>query len=189
MEAVAADAVVLVILIGNGVHVCLTGHGLMERGVEHCDHGNVAHNGLAGVDTGDVGGIVQGSEGDALFERGHDCVINADGACKLLAAVNHAVTDSVDLLHGGNNAVLRAGQLVNDSRDSLGMSGHGDVLIEDGLAACQRAVLEVTVNADALAQTLCHDLLVGHINELVLKRGAACVNNKNFHVSYPFSCK
>ena len=58
-----------------------------------------------------------------------------------------------------------------------------------GLAAYQRAVLEVAVDADALTQPLCHDLLVGHVDELVLEGGAACVNNKNFHVSYPFSCK
>ena len=161
----------------------------MERGVEHGDHGNIAHNGLAGVDAGDVGGVVQRREGDALFERGHNGVVNADGACKLLAAVNHAVADSVDLLHGGNNAVFRAGQLLDDSCDSLRVGWHRDVLIEDGLAAYQRAVLEVAVDADALTQPLCHDLLVGHVDELVLEGGAACVDNKNFHVSYPFSCK
>ncbi len=186
VEAVAADAVVLIVFIGNCVHVCLAGHGLMEGGIEHRDHGNVAHNVAAGVDADDVCWVVQGSEGGALLESFHDGIVDAHGGSELLAAVNDAVTDGVDLLHGCDNAVLGAGELVDDGCYCLGMGGHCDVLVEYGLAADQRGVLEVTVKADALAQTLSHDRLGLHVDQLILQGRAACVDNKNFHSKFPF---
>ena len=61
------------------------------------------------------------------------------------------------------------------------MLNKGDQTVETvKLGADQWAVLEVAVDADALTQPLCHDLLVGHVDELVLEGGAACVDNKNF---------
>ena len=66
------------------------------------------------------------------------------------------------------------------------MRGHCDVLIEHALPADERGVLEVAVYADALAQTLRHDLLGVHVDELILERGAACIDNKNFHLSFSF---
>ena len=177
VEAVAADAVILVVLVRNGVHESLAGHGLMEGGVEHGDHGDVAHNGLAGVDAGDVGGVVKGGKGSALLKSGHDVVVDLDGAGELLTAVHHAVTDSVDLLHGGDDTVLRAGELLDDSGDGFGVGGHGDVFIKDGLAADQGAVLEVTVDADSLSEALGHDLLGVHIDQLLIERGAAGFDN------------
>ncbi len=67
VEAVATDAVIFVVIIGNCIHVSLAGHGLVESGVEHCDHGNISHNVAAGVDADDVCGVMQGSEGSALL--------------------------------------------------------------------------------------------------------------------------
>ena len=99
MEAVAADTVVLIIFVGDGVHICLVGHGLVESGVEHGDHGNIAHDGLAGVDAGDVCGVMERSKGSAFLKRRHDRIVNLNGAGKLLSAVDNTVTDSVDLLH------------------------------------------------------------------------------------------
>ena len=63
--------------------------------------------------------------------------------------------------------------------------GQGDVLVEDGLAANKRGVLQVTVDADALAQALGEELLALHVDELVLQRGAAGVDDQNFHFSLP----
>ena len=177
VEAVAADAVVLVVLVGDGVHERLAGHGLVERGVEHGNHGHVAHDVAAGLDAGDVGGVVQGREGDARLNGGHNAVVDLHGFCELLTAVDDAVADGVDLLHGADNTVFGAGELLNDRGDGLGMGGHGDVLIEDGLAADQGGVLEVAVDADPLAQALGHDLFGLHVDELILERGAAGVDN------------
>ena len=158
----------------------------MESGVEHCNHGNVAHNVAAGVDADDVCRVVQGSEGSALLERFHNCIVDAHGGSKLLAAVNDAVADSVDLLHGGDNAVLGAGELVDNSGNCLCVGGHCKILIKYGLAAYQGAVLEVAVDADALAKALSHDRLGLHVDKLILQGRAACVDNKNFHSDIPF---
>ena len=188
MEAVTTDTVVFVVLIGDGIHICFAGHGLVERSVEHSDHGNITHDILAGFDAGNVGGVMQGRKGDAFLNGGHDAVIDKHGVGKLLAAMNHTVADCVDFLHGGNNAVLLAGQLLNDSGNRLRVGGHGKVFVEDALAANQRAVLEVAVDTDALAKALGHDLLSLHVNQLILERGTAGVDNQNFHVSFPFYC-
>ena len=182
MEAVAAHTVILVVFIGHSVHVGLAGHGLVEGGVEHGDHGHIlAHDGLAGVDAGDVGGVVQRGKGGAFVKSLHNLGVNLDGGGKLLTAVNDAVTNSVNLLHGGHNAVLGAGKLVDNSRNSLRVSGHGHVLIENGLAADERGVLEMAVYANTLAEAFCKDSLSVHVKKLILQRGAAGVDNKNFH--------
>ena len=189
MEAVAPHAVGEVVLIGQGVHIGLAGHGLVEGGVKHGDHGHVAHNGLAGLDAGDVGGVVQRREGDALLDGLHHIVGDADGGGELLPAVDDPVTHRVDLLHGVDHAVLGAGQLVDDGGNGLGVGGHGHVLVEDLLALHQRGVLQVAVDADALAETLGQHGLGLHINELILQGRAACVDDENFHKSFPFTCK
>ena len=91
----------------------------MEGGVEHGDHGHAGHELLAGLDADDVGGIVQGREGIALLDGGHDLVGDDDGLGELLAAVDHAVTDRVDLLHGADDAVLLVNEGVQNSRDGF----------------------------------------------------------------------
>jgi len=190
VEAVAADAVVLVVFIRNGVHIGLAGHGLVERGVKHGDHRHVvAHDGAAGVDAGDVGGVVQRGERRALLEGSHDGVVDLDGAGELLAAVDDAVADGVDLLHGGDHTILGAGQLVDDRGDGFGVRGHRQVLVKDGFAADERGVLQMAVEADALAQALGQDVLGLHVDQLILQGRAAGIDDKNFHSQIPFSYK
>ena len=190
VEAVAADAVVLVIFIRDGIHIGLAGHGLVERSVKHGDHWHVvAHDGAAGVDAGDVGGIVQRGKRRALLKGGHDGIVDLDRAGKLLAAVDDAVTDGVDLFHGGDHTVLGAGQLVDDRGDGFGVGGHRQVFVKDRLAADERGVLEVTVDADALAQTFGQDVFGLHVDQLILQGRASGIDDKNFHSQIPFSYK
>ena len=178
VEAVAADAVVLVVFIRNGVHIGLAGHGLVERGVKHGDHRHVvAHDGAAGVDAGDVGGVVQWGERRALLEGSHDGVVDLDGAGELLAAVDDAVAYGVDLLHGGDHTVLGAGQLVDDRGDGFGVRGHRQVLVKDGFAVDERGVLQMAVEADALAQALGQDVLGLHVDQLILQGRTSAVDN------------
>ena len=61
VEAVAADLVLLIVLIGQGVDIGLGRHRLVEGGVKHSHLGHVGtHHVHAGLDAGDVGGVVQG---------------------------------------------------------------------------------------------------------------------------------
>ena len=69
------------------------------------------------------------------------------------------------------------------------MGRQSNVLVEYGLSADQRAVLEMPVDTYALTQTLSHHFLGLHINKLIFKRGAAGIDNKNFHFFFPSYCK
>ncbi len=91
------------------------------------------------------------------------------------------MTHRVDLLHGGDNTEFGAGQLLDNSGNGLRVGGEADILVKDGLTAHQRAVLQMSVDTDALAETLGHELFGLHVDELVFEGGAACVDNKNFH--------
>ena len=155
----------------------------MEGGVEHGDHGHAGHELLAGLDADDVGGVVQGREGIALLDGGHDLVGDDDGLGELLAAVDHAVTDRVDLLHGADDTVLLVHESVQNSRDGFVVSGHGDVGGLDGLLALELGLVgELAVDADALAKALGEQRAGGGIEKLILQGRASCVDDQNIHV-------
>ena len=183
MEAVAADLIVLVVLIGQRIHVGLGGHSLMEGGVKHGDHGHAGHDLLAGADTGQVGGVVKRSQGDAVLNGLHHIVGDEDGLVEGLAAVHHAVTHSVDLLHGADDAVLSVHQSVQHGLDGLGMGGHGDVDgVQHLLALHLGLVGELAVDADALAQALGQQSTGLGIQQLILQGRTAGVDDENVHV-------
>jgi hypothetical protein len=70
------------------------------------------------------------------------------------------------------------------------MGGKGDVHVEHGPVADQGAVFQMPVDADALTKALGKHLLRFHIDKLILKRGAAGVDDQNLHDStIPFYCK
>ena len=71
-------------------------------------------------------------------------------------------------------------QLIQHRGDGLGVGGHGHILIENGLAVLG-LVLQMAVDADTLAEPLRQQGLIVHIQQLILQRGAAAVNDKNFH--------
>ena len=104
----------------------------------------------------------------------------------LFAAVDDAVADGVDLVHGADHAVLGAGELVDDGGDGLGVRGEGEVLVKNGLAAHQRGVLQVPVDADALAQALGQHVPGGRVHQLIFQGRASCVDDENFHFPISF---
>ncbi len=177
VETIAAYAVILIILIGNSIHESLAGHGLMEGSIENGNHWDITHDLAAGIDAGNVGGVVQRRKGDAFFNCGHDIVIDQNGACKLLAAVNNPVTDSIDFLHGSNHAVFCGGKLLDNCGNGFGMSGQGEIFIEYRLSADKGAVLQMAINTNTLAKALCEDRFGGHIDQLVFQRRASGVDN------------
>ena len=180
VEAVAADLILGIILIGQGVGVGHGRHGLMEGGVEHGYHGGAGHKGLAGLDPDDVGGIVERSQGVALLNGGHYLIGDEHALGKLLAAVNHTVAHCIDLLHRADHAVLRVHQSVEHGLDGLGVGGHGHVGLFDGLLAV-RLVGKLAVNANTLAQALGQHLLRLGVEQLILQGRAAGVDDQNIH--------
>ena len=182
VEAVAADLVLFIVLVGDRVHVVRLRHGLMERGIEYGDHRNVrAHNVAAGLDADQVGRIVERRKRYAVLDRLEHLFGDNDAVREELAAVYHAVADRVDLAHRGDNALLGIEQHVDDRLDRFLMGRHGNVELEFLVRLVAR-VRQDAVDADALAQALGHDLARIGVEQLVLQRRAASVDNQNFHL-------
>ena len=184
VEAVAADLVLLIVFIGQGVHIGLGGHRLVEGGVEHGHLGHVlAHDGGAGVDTGDVGGVVEGGQGDALLQGLHDLIGDEHRAGKGLAAMDHPVAHRIDLLHGADDAVVLVHQSVQHGLDGLRVGGHGHIDgVQHLLALHLGLVGELAVDADPFAQALGQQGAGLGIQQLILQGRAASVDNQNVHV-------
>ena len=127
-------------------------------------------------------------EGSALLDCLHDLVGDDDGLGKLFAAVDDAVADSVDLLHGADDAVLLVDERVQHGLDGLVVGGHGDGSGLDGFLAGKLGLVgEQTVDADALAQTLRQQLARGGVEQLILQGRRTCVDDQNIHKYTPFS--
>ena len=156
----------------------------MEGGVKHADlRDGFSHDFLAGVDAHDVRGVVQGSKLRALLQGLHDGVGNPDRAREGLGAVDNAVTHRVNLGQRGNAAVFGAGDALNDSLDGVGMVLHGHVgALELALGGL---VIELPVDADALAKALGQHFVGIGFNQLILQGRAAGVDDKNFHIIPP----
>ena len=179
VEAVAADLVLGVPAVRHGVDVSLGGHGLVEGGVEHSHHGGVGHDFLAGLDAGDVGGVVEGGQRDALPDALHHVLVDDHGMGELLTAVDHTVAHRVDLGHVLDDAVVVVGQDLHDQLDGGLVVGHVTVGVVDVLTG--GGVLDVAVQADALAQALGQNFLGIGVQQLILQGRAACVDDQNFH--------
>ena len=182
VEAVAAQVILRVILGGDCIAVGFGRHGHVERRVEDRDLGLAGHGLFTGFDAHKVGGVVQRAKGNAVADGLLAGVVDDAGGNKLVAAVQHAVTHSVDLVDGLDDAVLAVDQNVHDSLDSLFVRGHGDVL-DQFLAGRDDLVVESAVKTDALAQTLGGDVAGIGVHELILQARAAGVDDQNVHNS------
>ena len=130
---------------------------------------------------------MQRSQRIALLNGGHDLIGDEDGLGELLAAMHHAVAHSVDLLHGADHAVVGVHQSVQHSLNGLGMGGHSHVNgVQHLLALDLGLVGELAVNTDTLAQALGQQHTGFGIQQLILQRGTACVDNQNVHRQFSF---
>ena len=91
MRAVTADVVLLVIFVGQGVHVGVGRHGLVEGRVEDQDLGHAGEQ-LGGVPgSAEVGGVVQGGQPFGLGQVGPHVFGNDHRDVELFPAGHHAV--------------------------------------------------------------------------------------------------
>ena len=192
MEAVAAHGVLLVILIGDVEHVGLGGHGGVESGVEHHHLGDLLAEDLAaGADALAVGLVVKGGQGDKALNILNDLLVHQHGLVEDRAALHDAVAHGGNLIQAVDNAVLPVDKGVFHLHKGGGVVQHVHVLLQ--LPAVGGLVGEdAPGHADALAVALAHHLFVVHVDELVLQRRAARVDDENFHgsnLSFPLSPK
>jgi len=184
VEAVAPDGVLLVERVRDGVDVGVLRHGGVEGGVEHADHGDIGQDGHRRFDAHDVGRVVQRSQLDVILEGLDHGVGDPHRTGERLAAVDHPVTDRLDLVQTLENAQLRLHQQADDRRD-----GHGVVqefgLADDLLAAGTLHVDDGAHHAHPVRFTHGQVFLGGGVDELVLDRRAAAVQCENDHGCTP----
>ena len=187
VEAITADVVFFVEFIREAIHEGFRRHGLMESRIEDADLRNAGHDGFAGVDADDVRRIVERSHSRAFFQGFHDFIRNERGSSEFFAAMDDAVADSVDGIHGFDDAAFSVGEDVEDEFDS-------DLVIRDGLfdffLLAIPFVGQLRIGkADFFDQTFCHYFFIVHVDELVLQGRAAAVYNQYDHENLPsFIC-
>ena len=154
----------------------------MECGIEYSDHRNIrTHNLAAGLNTDQVGRVVERRQRYAVLDCLENLLGDDNAVREELAAVYDAVADSVNLAHRRNNALFRIEQYVDNGLDRFLMGRHCDVELEL-LVRLVAGVGQHAVNTDTLAQALGHNLAGGGVEQLVLQRRTASVDNQNFHL-------
>ena len=93
------------------------------------------------------------------------------------------MSDCGDLVDAGDNAVIRIDQSVEDELDGL-LVGRHRRLVDVVFLARNLMGQNGAGDADSLAETFCLDGFIGSVDELVLKGGAACVDDKDLHFLY-----
>ncbi len=186
VEAVFAQAVLHVPLVGHGVEEGLGRHGLVESGVEDGDLRGVREEFLGDVDAHEVGRIVQGAEGEEIADGGLDLGIHADGVAVDFTAVQDAVAHALDFGRVAEDALFGVGQQRDDAGHALVVGGEvfffdeleflagGEFLVDD--PALGRADLFDEAGGEEGAM-----VDVFEVHELVLDRGAAGVDDEDFH--------
>ncbi len=180
VETVAADGVVLVVLIRNGVNVRFRRHGHAEGGVEHGDLRHAGHRRLARLDAHEVGGLCRGPSGKHfLMAASHASSTTQDSVNSMPPWRTRWPTASISAIVSTTPYSL----LVSFSRTASIASfvgGERNVRFVNGLAILG-LVGQTAVDADALTKTFGEQRLVLHVDELILQRRAAGVDNQNLH--------
>ena len=182
VEAITADGIFFIVFIRNTEHVCFFGHGLMEGGIENSDHGSFfSENFLASFHSNSLGRVMKRAKIAEFYADIFDEFIGDKGGnFVFFGTVKGSVTDSFDFADVSNNFVFAFGKEFYEFFESFFMGGEAYVIF--GFVTCFGFVADSAVDADSFAKTFCYDILGVHLDKLILKRGAACVNNKYFHV-------
>ena len=187
VEAVLSDVQLFVALIGQTVHECLFRHGGMERGIENDYLRSSSGNDLlAGSQCERVRVIMYGSQFRQVVYLLDNLVCNECCLAEYLSALYYSVANSGDLAHAVDDLALACGEYFNKLFKSFGVGRECAVGLY--LSSVEGGVLDVAVNADTVTVSLGDNALVLHVDELVLQRGAAGVDNKNLHDDNPFIC-
>ena len=173
VEAVAADAVFLIILMRNRIKICFFRHGHTEGRIKYGYIRNARHRLLTGFDTHQVRRIVKRSKIKTLTDGSFYILVYLDRFGKLDAAVQYTVSYCGDLAGILDYAVLRIYQSLHNQGNRLCMLRHG-LFHYQFFAICLMSQLG-TFDSDSLAETLCHYALIIHINQLIFQRGASAV--------------
>jgi hypothetical protein len=142
----------------------------MERGIKYKNLRFAGHGSETTLDTHKVSNGVKRCESLALLELSENVVCHKDRLGEISAAVDNAVTDSLDLVHICDNADLLVGECVNYVLHSRGVILHRSFLnylnvLKELLVSDARALA-----ADSFAYALSGHYLGLGVDELILKR-------------------
>ena len=169
VEAIAADLVLLIVLIRHSEHVSLLRHGGMESRIEHDNFRDfLAENVHAGANALYMCAVVQRCKRDEAFDALDDLFVNENGLAEERAALNDTVADSSDFAQILNDADFAVEKCVLDLLERFGVVRHADfdLLLS---AVCRLVAENAHFKANLLAVALCKHLLVVHIDQLILK--------------------
>ena len=99
--------------------------------------------------------------------------------------MKHAVTDSLYLGNGRNNAVFFAYERFENYFKSRRMVGHIDVCLILFRIGLERKCSHGSFNTNSVTETLCDDFFRFDVEQLVFQRRRTGVDNKNFHFVPP----
>src|SRR5882672_4565499 len=98
VKTIPANPVAKVEVVRNGVQIGALGQRVVKSGIEYGDLRNLRTQQFAhGANSAEIRGIVQGGQVDAILNAPHHFVVDEDGIRKSLAAMNHAMSDGVNI--------------------------------------------------------------------------------------------
>ena len=182
VEAITTDGIFFIVFIRNTEHISFFGHGLMEGGIENSDHGGFfSENFLASCHCNSLRRVVERAKVFEFYADVFDKFIGYDGGSFVFfGTVENAVADCFDFADAFNNFVFAFGKEFNKFFKCFFMGGEAYVIFS--FVTGFGFVADSAVDADSFAKAFCNDILGVHLDKLILKRGAACINNKYFHV-------
>ena len=179
VRAVLPDGMFLIVFVGQGIHVRLRRHGAVERVVEDDDLRDVfPEDVFRGVDALDVRRVVERGEVAEHVDVRLDLFVDEAALFVEGAALNDPVADGRDLVEGVDDLEVALGEDLFDFIERGGVVGHGNVEA-DLLSLCLRG--DLAVEADALAKTGGDGRFIVHVDELILERRGAAVDDEDFH--------
>ena len=112
------------------------------------------------------------AEFEALSDSGLDVLGDKHGAGEFLAAVEHSVADSTDLIGRGDNAVLGVNERIEHKLDGCAVigDGAGEILYVFACVVGHLVGEGRICIAYLFADALCKELVAVGINELIFER-------------------
>ncbi len=181
METVPADTVFLIVLIGDGIHICLGRHGGMEGSIKYHDFRNIFPKYLfAGKDTIQFRAVVQRRQRNQAADSLDHLVVDQNGFAEFGTALCNAMSNGADFVQILDDAHLGVGQCLRNMHKCIRVILHGHL---HPLAAAVGRFMnkDAAVHTDSFAIALGQHPLAVHVDQLVLQRRTTGVNNQNFH--------
>ena len=96
VEAISANAMLLIQAVRNPVKICLFRHRLMKGGIENSNHRDPGHQFLAGINSRQIGRVVKRRQVGYLFNRTLDFFCDPHRFGKFLSPMHDPMADGAD---------------------------------------------------------------------------------------------